>query len=56
MFPSVLTPLPSVLSWLTLSKIRENPELAPEAILGNRVFDIIGYDVSGHVRGRLRRP
>jgi len=56
MFPSVLTPLPSVFSWLTLSKIRENPALAPEAILENLVFDITGYDVSGHVRGRPRRP
>ena len=40
---NILTPLPSVFSWLTLSPIRLNVELAPFAIGGNMVFDAVGY-------------
>jgi hypothetical protein len=40
---NILTPLPMVFSWLTLSSIRLNAELAPFAIAGNLVFDSVGY-------------
>ena len=40
---NILTPLPMLFSWLTLSPIRQNPEAKPFAILGNLVFDFVGY-------------
>ncbi|MGA4635943.1 hypothetical protein ACPA5B_18905 [Pseudomonas solani] len=40
---SLLTPLPMMFGWLTLSSIRNNPEAAPFAIAGNLVFDTVGY-------------
>lgn len=43
MIANILTPLPSVFSWLTLSPIRLNVEAAPFAIGGNLLFDAVGY-------------
>ncbi|MET1079670.1 MAG: hypothetical protein ABWY06_16800 [Pseudomonas sp.] len=40
---SLLTPLPMIFGFLTLTKIRENPELLPFAIAGNLLFDTVGY-------------
>jgi hypothetical protein len=44
---NILSPLSSVFSWLTLSPIRLNVELAPFAIGGNLLFDSIGYVGAG---------
>jgi hypothetical protein len=43
MIANILTPLPMLFSWLTLSPIRLNPEAKPFAIAGNLVFDTVGY-------------
>jgi hypothetical protein len=40
---NILTPLPSIFAWLTMSPIRLNPEAKPFAIAGNLVFDTVGY-------------
>lgn len=40
---NILTAFPMLFGWLTLSSIRENPEVAPFAIAGNVVFDFVGY-------------
>jgi len=47
MVANILTPLPSVFSWLTLSWIRLNEELALFAIFGNLLFDFVGYTGGG---------
>ena len=42
-FANVLIPFPAIFGFLNMSQYRDDPEVAPFAILANLVFDFIGY-------------
>lgn len=42
-FANVLIPFPAIFGFLNMSQFRDDPEVAPFAILANLLFDFIGY-------------
>jgi len=48
-FANVLLPFPSIFGFLNMSQYRDDPEVAPFAILANLVFDFIGYVGGGAI-------